>query len=86
MATKTKGKIPEGPALIDAIVAERESIVEMRERHERELTEANHRLAVLVAATREDPDPDVNPTAAARAMGLHKQRAFQMIASLDASN
>lgn len=79
---KTKTKIPEGQALLDAIVAKREEVLALRE----QVDAANHDLAVLVAATKDDGDPNVNPTAAARAMGLHKQRAFQMIDSLEASN
>lgn len=86
MGTTKTTEVPSGESLMSAIVEQRSEILAMRERHEQELSEANHRLAVLVAATRDDPDPDVNPTAAARVMGLHKQRAFQMIASLDESN
>lgn len=74
----TRTKVPEGQALLDAIVAKREELLALR----KQVDEATHDLAVLVAATKDDPDPSVNPTAAARAMGLHKQRAFQMIESL----
>lgn len=80
MATKTK--IPEGQDLLAAIVTKREEVLALRE----QVDAANHDLAVLVAATKDDADPNVNPTAAARAMGLHKQRAFQMIESLEAGN
>ena len=74
-----KTKVPEGKELMDAIVAKRDEVLEARD-----LVESLTReLSELVALTQDDEDPDVNPTAAARAMGLHKQRAFQMIASLD---
>jgi len=72
-------KVPEGAELMAAIVSKREEVLVLRDRVEEE----TRNLSTLVALTQDDEDPDVNPTAAARAMGLHKQRAFQMIASLD---
>jgi len=79
----TREKRPTGQALLDAIQAKHAEVVEIRERHREEIEKANLDLAVLVAATREDESPDVTPTSAARVMGLHKQRAFQMIRALE---
>lgn len=66
-------------------------LVEIREQHEKIrhirdviLPGETRRLAEMIAATREDPDPRVHPTAASRAMGTAKDYAHQLVRKLDA--
>lgn len=59
------------------------AIRDQHERIERIRLEETRKLAEMIAATRSHPDPDVNPTAASRAMGLSKSRAHQLVKDLD---
>lgn len=68
--------------LIAEIVEQRQRVLDLRERHERQMEAETRRLAELVDETRDHPDPHVNPTAAAKAMGVTKNYAHQLIRSL----
>lgn len=68
--------------LIAEIVEQRRRVLDLRARQEREMEAETRRLAELVDETRANPDPHVNPTAAAKAMGVTKNYAHQLIRSL----
>lgn len=72
------------PPLLQRIVEQREKILRMRDEHAREAKAAQRELAELIAATRDDPDPAVNPSAASRAMGTARGWAHAQVAALEA--
>lgn len=75
---------PHTASLIDDIVAQRKLILALRARHDREQAAETRRLAALVAATKDHPDPKVNPTSAAKAMGASRGWAHQLVQKFEA--
>lgn len=71
------------PEALDRVVAARQHVVELRERQEREMRQATRRLAEAIRDARDDPDPRVNPSSAARAIGVNKNYAHQLIRALE---
>lgn len=72
------------PPLLERIVEQRELLLRMREKHARAEAVARRDLALLIQATKDDPDPHVNPTAASRAMGTAKGWAHAEVQRLEA--
>lgn len=70
--------------LLDRIAASRRELLAMDDRHRRERARRVYDLAVLIAATRDDPDPSVNPTAASKVMGTAKGWAHRLVKQLEA--
>ena len=66
--------------LLDRIAKQRALVLDLADQK----ADATRKLAELVAATKDDPDPTVNPSSAARAMGVSKGWAHQLVAKLDA--
>lgn len=81
MATETD--VTEAP-LLDRIAAKRERLLKMDDRHRAARAREVRELAVLIAATRDDPDPGVNPTAASKVMGTAKGWAHRLVKQLEA--
>lgn len=68
----------QGDELIDAIGAQKRRVDSLA----REKRAATRRLAELVAATQDDPNPRVSYSAAGRAMGTHRSYASDLVARL----
>lgn len=69
---------------LQAIAAQQEHLQGLRARHAREQAVEQRKLAVLIQSTKDDPDPAVNPSAAARAMGTAKGWAHALVKRLEA--
>lgn len=72
------------PSLLDLIGAAQQNLQDMRAEHARAELDAQWELAALIAATREHPDPGVNPSAAARVMGVGKAWPYSMVKKWEA--
>lgn len=75
----TDATMPSGSALLDEIEAQRKRVLGIRQRQEAEMAEEMDRFAALLAATRNDEDPEVHPTAAARRIGVNRNYVFQLV-------
>lgn len=75
---------PDGPSLLDLIGAAQQNLQDMRAEHARAELDAQRELAALIAATRDHPDPGVNPSAAARVMGVGKAWPYSMVKKWEA--
>lgn len=71
------------PETLARVVAARTRVLEIRERHEAEMQAATRELAEAIRDARDDPDPAVNPSSAARAIGVNKNYAHQLIRALE---
>lgn len=71
------------PETLDRVVTARRRVLTLRERHEREMNAATRELAEALRDARDDPDPTINPSSAARAAGFNKNFAFQLIRQLE---
>jgi hypothetical protein len=73
------------PLLVE-IVEQRQRVEDLRDRYDGRVRAETRRLAELIAATRDAEDAGVHPTAAARAMGVTKGYAFELMKKLDAGD
>lgn len=65
--------------LIAEIVQHRRRMLDYRAEAEARMRSDTRRLAELLAATKDHPDPDVNPTSAARAIGVERSYTHNLI-------
>lgn len=84
MATQTAPEAQADRPLLDQIVDQRELVLTLRRQHAEQIAREVRQLAVLIAATREHPDPQVNPTAASKVMGTAKGWAHRLVKQLEA--
>lgn len=73
-----------GPSLLDLIAAAQQNLQDLRAVHSRAELDAQRELAALIAATRDHPDPAVNPSAAARVMGVGKAWPYSLVKKWEA--
>lgn len=71
------------PEALDRVVSARRRVLELRERHEAEMQAATRELAEAIRDARDDPDPSINPSSAARAANFNKNYAHQLIRALE---
>lgn len=80
MTTKTK----DGDRLIADVVKQHEKIERLRVEQQRRLDREHRRLAGLLVETRDHPDPDVNYSAAARALGTTRSYPSWLVKQFEA--
>lgn len=69
--------------VLDAIEEHRRRMLQIREEQDEIMRRETRRLAELLRDARDDPDPKVNPSSAAKRMGVNKNYTHTLIHRLE---